>query len=333
VNDIESVWYRRPEPPIISPLVTEPDARNVAQAEAQSLLRQLWAAMHEKFWVSWPLNLRRSDQKLLQLQLAVELGFTLPETIVTQDPIKARRLAAAVGGSLAVKTISGIVVEGPPIRAVYTRKITREELPDSASLALCPVLFQGYVEKKSELRVTVVGDDVFATEMHTQADPKSAVDWRRGSPLRVPHSVHELPPGIKLKCRELVRRLGLTFGAIDLIRTPTDDYVFLEINGNGNWAWCEGLTGAPIARAIAKLLSKPPPTYRRFGAQASFDAELEGWEIDMINDLNTEYGCPEIESLSTPALRKQLHLLRRRAPGPGVSRGSHRSRGRWTTKR
>jgi len=122
VAEIRSVWYRRPEPPIVSALVTEPDARNVAQAETQSLLRQLWAAMHDKFWMSWPLNLRRSDQKLLQLRLAVMLGFILPETIITQNAETVRQLAAEIGTELAVKTISGIVIEKPVIRAVYTRR-------------------------------------------------------------------------------------------------------------------------------------------------------------------------------------------------------------------
>jgi glutathione synthase/RimK-type ligase-like ATP-grasp enzyme len=277
VADIRSVWYRRPEPPVISPVVTEPDARNVAQAETQSLLRQLWAAMHDKFWMSWPLNLRRSDQKLLQFRLASELGFALPETIITQDAETVRRFAAEVGTDLAVKTISGIVIEKPVIRAVYTRKLSSAQLADLSSLALCPALFQNYVAKKSEIRVTVVHDTVFATEMETQVEEKSAIDWRRGSPLRVPHKAHQLPPEIERSCLALVQRLGLSFGAIDLIRTPTDEYVFLEINGNGNWAWCEGLTGAPIAKKIAQVLTNPASVESQIGKQDTGLHSRDSW--------------------------------------------------------
>ena len=113
--------------------------------------------------------------------------------------------------------------------------------------------------------MTVVHDAVFATEMETQADAKSAVDWRRGSPLRVPHKAHQLPEQIEHACLTLVQHLGLSFGAIDLIRTPTDEYVFLEINGNGNWAWCEGLTGVPIAKKIAEVLTNPPRVESQIG--------------------------------------------------------------------
>jgi len=52
----------------------------------------------------------------------------------------------------------------------------------------------------------------------------------------------------------VVEALGLCFGAIDLIVTPDDDHVFLEVNPNGQWLWIEELTGLPISHAIADLL-------------------------------------------------------------------------------
>lgn len=39
---------------------------------------------------------------------------------------------------------------------------------------------------------------------------------------------------------------------------PDDEYVFLEINSNGQWLWIEQLTGMPISKTIAETLANPP---------------------------------------------------------------------------
>ena len=57
----------------------------------------------------------------------------------------------------------------------------------------------------------------------------------------------------------LVRRLGLAYGAIDLVLTPDGRYVFLEINPNGQYLWIEQLTGLPISEAIAEWLMHREP--------------------------------------------------------------------------
>ena len=52
----------------------------------------------------------------------------------------------------------------------------------------------------------------------------------------------------------MVERLGLCYGAIDMILTPDGRYVFIEINPNGQYLWIEQETGLPISAAICDLL-------------------------------------------------------------------------------
>ena len=66
-----------------------------------------------------------------------------------------------------------------------------------------------------------------------------------------------MPDEIKKACVDLTKYYGLEFGAIDLVLTPEGNYVFLEINPNGQWAWIEVLTRLPISDAIANLLANP----------------------------------------------------------------------------
>lgn len=262
LSTVTSVWYRRPEPPGIHAAVVDAEAREVAIAESRSTVRGLWAALHDAFWMSWPMNIRRADQKLLQLRLASDLGFDIPRTLITQSPEQAREFVTRFDAI--VKTISGVCLDGSPPRAIYTNEVQHAHLSQLGQVRVCPTLFQEKITKAVELRVTVVLDKVFAAEMHTHVDPEAAVDWRRKGPLGIPHCASSLPPEVETRCVLLVRRLGLTFGAIDLIRTPDNRFVFLEINPAGQFAWIEGLTGLPIAREIAAVLAKPPSTFQNF---------------------------------------------------------------------
>ncbi|MDQ3698554.1 MAG: hypothetical protein M3373_11110 [Gemmatimonadota bacterium] len=65
----------------------------------------------------------------------------------------------------------------------------------------------------------------------------------------------QLPEKVEALCVELLTELNLCFGAIDIVRAPDGEYVFLEINPNGQWAWVEERTGLPISDAIADLLT------------------------------------------------------------------------------
>jgi len=119
---------------------------------------------------------------------------------------------------------------------------------------LCPLIVQVYVEKAVELRVTVVGSDVFAAEIHSQATQRTKIDWRRYDEGNTPHFEHTLPDKVSKLCLAMTHSLGLVYSAIDLILTPDGRYIFLELNPNGQYQWIEHLTGLPITDRIARLL-------------------------------------------------------------------------------
>ena len=62
------------------------------------------------------------------------------------------------------------------------------------------------------------------------------------------------PKDIQEKCLQLMKRLDLNYGAIDFVQGKEENYVFLEINPNGQWAWIEHLTGMPISKEIVRNL-------------------------------------------------------------------------------
>ena len=116
---------------------------------------------------------------------------------------------------------------------------------------------QNYVEKDFELRVTVVGEKVFACRIDSQTltDDTGKIDWRQGYEHGMKQSAFDLPEDIADKCREYLLCLGLNFGCFDFIVTPSGKFVFLECNPNGQWLWVEDATGLKISEAIADFLS------------------------------------------------------------------------------
>ena len=126
-------------------------------------------------------------------------------------------------------------------------------------MAAAPVIYQREIAKACDLRVTVIGERLFATAIHSQADNETEVDWRRGSRVDLVHELVELPEELAARCLELTRALDLRYGAIDLIRDSDGANRFLEINPNGQWAWIERRTGAPLSAAIVDALLADAP--------------------------------------------------------------------------
>ena len=254
-KDIRSVWYRRPVPPTPCAEIQDPAAYEFALAESQATLDGIWRCL-DCFWVSHPDNLRKAEFKLYQLKVAVQVGFQLWPTMLTNDPETARAFYHAQDRRVVYKPLRrGRLVRGENVSLIYTNPIDPSEAETLDRVVYAPSLFQRYVPKRVEIRVTVIGSKVFAVEIHSQDCADSQHDWRRGDTARLRHELHLLPPALELKCVSLVRALGLAFGAIDLVLTPEGEYVFLEINPNGQWAWIQQLCPEiPLRETLADLL-------------------------------------------------------------------------------
>ncbi|MCH8242864.1 MAG: hypothetical protein IH897_09665 [Planctomycetes bacterium] len=63
-----------------------------------------------------------------------------------------------------------------------------------------------------------------------------------------------VPDDVLNKLRSLMKSLDLTNGAVDMIRTPDGEHVFLEINPAGEWGMLERDLKLPISEAIADAL-------------------------------------------------------------------------------
>lgn len=261
IASIQAVYYRRPATSLIDPAVSNADARKVAEAQCEEALQGLWR-MLDCYWLSHPLAIRHAGNKVYQLSIARHFGFEIPASLVTTSPAEAERFFHEHHGQVIVKPLAGISFISPQPMGVYASRMAQSDLEEINLVKFAPTLFQEYIPKDVELRITVVRDRVFAAEIHSQANDKAKDDWRRTSPKHIPHSIHKLPEQIQNNCISLVRYLGLEFGALDMIKTPDGRYIFLEINPNGQWLWIEEFTGLPIAAALAEALMEAKSKWR-----------------------------------------------------------------------
>ena len=141
---------------------------------------------------------------------------------------------------------------------LYTQAVKSKDLlalPDEAFSQTVTYL-QNYIPKAYELRVTVVGTEVFPCRIDSQEMETGSgkIDWRQGLDKGLHHSKYHVPKAVSDFCTAFLKRLSLNFGCFDFIVTPENDYVFLECNPNGQWLWIEQETGLPISKCIADTL-------------------------------------------------------------------------------
>lgn len=253
LSEVTSVWLRR-RSPLDAPHLDEHFFPFV-ESEWSHYLRNLWAQLDDVLWMNHPTAIEYGRNKMVQLGLAEQVGFCVPDTLYSNfpDDIIAFQKKHGVciykahdGWSFAKKNSSAVYT------SIIDKPITKKS---SKELVICPGIFQPYIKKAFELRITVVGSDIFATKIDSQACLASRADWRKPNFKDIPHQPYVLENADRAKCLILAKRLNLTFAAIDAIVTPQNKFIFLEINCNGQWAWIEAMTHQAISMSIAKTLA------------------------------------------------------------------------------
>jgi glutathione synthase/RimK-type ligase-like ATP-grasp enzyme len=226
-----------------------------AQREWRAVLDALEFFTPRAFWVNPRAADIQAKNKPAQLIIARELGLTLPTSLISNDPSEVEKFVSTGSDDYVYKPLTWYF--DPPDRIVFTSAVTREQIAiDPEAISLAPGIFQVRIPKAYEVRATVVGDEVFSVRIDSQAREDTKLDWRRNQG-EVPYARHTLPDDVRILLLAMNARLGLVYGAYDLIVTPSEQYVFLEVNPVGQWLWLERATGIPISKALAELLLRP----------------------------------------------------------------------------
>ncbi|RNF31910.1 hypothetical protein NM04_04830 [Massilia aurea] len=260
LDEVGAVWVRKAAEYAYPSDDLGAQERAFANQETEQALFSMLYSL-ECFWMSHPRALRGALWKGEQLKRAARMGFRIPASIVTNSPEAARRFRDDVCGPIIFKAMSTSTLAAERIEAhervaggLGTTIVDDEMLGQLEAVSQLSCHFQEYVPKQYELRVTVVGERVFAARIASQDDPRTMVDSRDMS-APIAYSACVLPPEVARRCVDFVRSYDLSYGAIDLIVTPDGDHVFLENNPAGQFLYVQQLVPElAIMEAVADLL-------------------------------------------------------------------------------
>lgn len=196
--------------------------------------------------------------KISALHKALKCGFNIPETILTSNSLEIKEFITKRGYCItkSIQDISTVMLQQ---NEICIGKIAQVKPEDITEQSYWYSLFQKEIPKRYELRIFYWLGKMYAMAIFSQMDKESELDFRNvdvnGShPNRmVPYN---LPKGIRLKLRKLMKTLKLESGSIDMIVTPENEYVFLEVNPVGQFNFVSELCNYYIEKDIAEFLAK-----------------------------------------------------------------------------
>ena len=172
LSEIGAVWMRKKGRFSYRSKDLAPQERAHADAETRHLLLGLLYSL-DCYWMSHPLALRAASWKGEQLKRAAGLGFATPASIVTNCPTRVADFIEAQG-EIVFKPASSPSLAAEQVASgerlavsLPTTMITPDHAGDLDAVAEAPCLFQRYIPKRHELRVTVIGGEVFSARIHS----------------------------------------------------------------------------------------------------------------------------------------------------------------------
>ncbi|CAM4055566.1 MULTISPECIES: MvdC/MvdD family ATP grasp protein [Flavobacterium] len=256
-DDIKAVWYRKIWP-IEIPENLDKAYRSIYVQEYSAMRNMFFESLKNKDWI----NLIETDHsigenKFEQLRIAKQSGLAIPETIFTNNGATVERffydvckkeLIAKLNGSLS-RSMSGSASFFP------TTLVEEDQIEElKATLAYCPMIFQRKIEKEYELRVIYIDGIFYAGKINATLSETGKTDWRATKEGNVGWAIYELPEKITHSITKMMNTMGLVFGAIDVIKQKDGQYVFLEVNPQGEWGMLQRDLGYPIGETIANKL-------------------------------------------------------------------------------
>lgn len=241
-NDYETVWWRRPRMPYLpKDRIHTQDYKFVLRENILFYEALTYNMAPHAWWINAKEAANKANSKLLQLKIASQCGMSIPLTLCSNDPkdIRYFLLKYEAEGVIYKPLCPGFWFEDNQTKIAYTSQITFLELPHNQLLQLTPGIYQKKITKKYELRITCFGNHIVAAKLNSQEHESGLLDWRAIPQGQLKVEPYDLPLEIKQKIIEFMRKFGIVFGCFDFIVTPDGEYVFLEVNEQGQFLWIE----------------------------------------------------------------------------------------------
>ena len=230
--------------------------REVALKETKSYVKGILSTLNCN-WFNNPKKVIQASNKILQLHLAQELNIPFPDYIISNDQEQVRNFIADKKTVVIKSIATGFITYGDQNLKVYTHEFSEVSEHLISALKFSPVIVQEKINKRKELRVTVVENQCFSVEID-YSDLPVVTDIREliNETNRHYFKRAENISTVENISIQLTKKLGLTYAGLDWLMSDKGDYYFLELNPLGSFKWYEQCGDFKITEAIGNSLIK-----------------------------------------------------------------------------
>jgi ATP-GRASP peptide maturase of grasp-with-spasm system len=260
-SDLDTVWYRRSSGINLNinlNKIQNESRRSIGNFminEMKYFNESFFGHLNDKRWLNHFGSI--TNDKLKTLFLAKELGIDVPTTIITNSKQTLLKFNTNFN-KIIVKPIYNMEpLTIDKVSFLQYTTVFEEKMLKNHSERLFPTLAQEFLEKTYEIRSFFLDGKFYSMAIFSQNDVKTALDFRqynRANPNRtVPY---ELPVEIEDKLRKLMIEMNLNSGSIDIVKTKSGRWVFLEVNPVGQFGMISYPCNYFVEKKIADFLNK-----------------------------------------------------------------------------
>lgn len=208
------------------------------------------------------------NNKVLNLQAAAKVQFKIPSTLITNNRFELFNFITQDKRYITKSLFLQPTLETDEF--VFLSKGTSELSLEEIPSRFAPSLVQEYIEKEVEIRVFVFEKSFYSMAIFSQNDEQTKLDYRNYNHVKPNRNVpFQLPKIVLNKLKKLLKILNCDTASIDLILTPDDEFVFLEINPMGQYDWLSQSCNYYIDKSIAQGLLRKLNNERKFTGKTS----------------------------------------------------------------
>ena len=225
-HQVKKLYYRK----LWMDLSDEESESDSSERFRKAELRYLIGEIISFLWIKGKIVLvepyaERRCGKLIQLMIAKNY-FSVPDWNFNYRTV----LRKSEKGQI-VKSLSGRQVSKGKV--LYTTQINTEQLDPA-----CPWFIQDYVDAVKDLTVVYCRGSIFAYSL-CRTFVKDSADWREFISEKQIWTCFDLPTLLGKNIKAYMKHLKLHYGRLDFLLTSDDQYLFCEINPNGQYAWLD----------------------------------------------------------------------------------------------
>ena len=243
VSSLDLIWCRRfcAEQTIAQKTFNEAEV-SLINNDCETSLLGILATEFKGIWISDPEATLRAENKLIQLKTAASTGFRIPRTLISQNPSTIKNFYSEFNGKVIIKP-----VRGTRRQPLFTNQLTETHLADEDSMKVSPAIYQEMIEGSTHVRTHCFGKEVYSLVIKS-----NHLDWRRDR--RFAMSPTHLEESVRRKLLDVVARLGLRMGIIDLKFDLNKEVVWLELNPQGQFLFSEAIGGVDLKTAFTDFI-------------------------------------------------------------------------------